>query len=644
MSTFTALFQPGNIGSLSIKNRLVMPAMGTALVDEGGHVTENMIDYYRARARGGVGLIVTQLASVSADATVPYAFTIHEDRFIPGLNRLADAVHEDGAKIAVQVVHFGFLLSMAEDPLGSIPEDMSLKVPSITSWMPKKRAYEEVSADRIKEYVEDFAKAACRLKEAGIDAIEIHACHGCLLGTFLSPVTNRRTDQYGGSLENRTLFARQVLSKIKEKAGADYPITVRINCTDDVDGGITLDEAIRQSAILEAAGADAISVSAGFDYWSTLTVPCYRFHEGPTVPMAVQIKRAVGVPIMAAGKIGKDLAEQIVGDGRADFVAIGRPLLADPELPNKLREGRLEDIRSCLYCNNCMKLRTKGGACTVNPFLYRESRPLMPAKLQKKVMVIGGGLAGMQAAAIAGQRGHQVTLYEKGHELGGQWNTAASMPGKEGFSSFTDYLKRSLDKNGVQVITDTEVTRDQVQREKPDAVIVGTGAIPRAVDVSGAESSNVVQANDVIDGKAEVKGRVVVLGGRFLGMEMAIWLAEQGEEVSLVTRGKLGGQKGPEEGITYRTLLRRLVEMRVPMYLNTPVLEVMEDSVVIGLLHEPVSLPADTVVLAIGAEPDNKLARELDGVVPELHIIGDCVEPRDAAAATYEAARTASRM
>jgi len=291
-----------------------------------------------------------------------------------------------------------------------------------------------------------------------------------------------------------------------------------------------------------------------------------------------------------------------------------------------------------------MKLRTKGGACSVNPFLYRESRPLIPAKLQKKVMVIGGGLAGMQAAAIAGQRGHRVTLYEKGHELGGQWNTAASMPGKEGFNSFTDYLKRSLDKNGVQVITDTEVTRDQVQREKPDAVIVGTGAIPRAVDVPGAESSNVVQANDVIDGKAEVKGRVVVLGGRFLGMEMAIWLAEQGEEVSLVTRGKLGGQKGPEEGITYRTLLRRLVEMRVPVYLNTPVLEVMEDSVVIGLLDEPVSLPADTVVLAIGAEPDNKLARELDGVVPELHIIGDCVEPRDAAAATYEGARTASRM
>lgn len=639
MKDFPALFQPGNIGKLSLKNRLVMPAMGTRLVDGDGHVADRMIDYYRARARGGVGLIITQLAAVSADTTLPGNFVVDDDKCIPGLRRLAEAIHEDGAKVIVQLVNFGPLNLFNQ----LIPEGTSIKVPSIMSWLPGANAYREISEEDIDRYVEDFCAATGRLKEAGMDGVELHACHGCLVSAFLSPVLNRRTDRYGGNVENRTRFASRIVQGMKQRAGADFPVSVRFNCSDDVAGGVTPEEAVRQAVILEAAGADAISMAAGIEYWGTLESACYAFPEGPLVPMTEKVKKAVRVPVITASKIGPELAEQLVRDGTADFIALARPLIADPELPNKLRDGRPEDVRSCLYCNNCLKIMSVG--CSVNPFLYREGKyPPTPTTSPKKVMVIGGGLAGMQAAAILGQRGHQVSLYERSSRLGGQWNIASAMPGKEGFASFTDYLKRSLDKYGVPVKLGTEVTKELVLKMNPDAVIVATGAVPQGLNVPGATAPNVVQANDVIEGKAVAKGRVVVLGGRFMGIEMAIWLAEQGKEVSLVTRGKLGGKKGPEEGLTYRTLVRRLIELRVPLYLHAPVLEIMEDSVVIELGDEVFSLPADTVVMAIGAESDNKLAQELDGAVPEVHLIGDCVEPRDASTATRDAARLTTRM
>ncbi|MFC1970251.1 NADH:flavin oxidoreductase, partial [Chloroflexota bacterium] len=350
MNNFSALFQPGNMGTLRLENKLIMPAMGNTLSDDEGKVTERQLDYYRARARGGVGLIVTQFASVSAEATLPRDMAIYDDRFIPGLRRLADTIHELGSRVCIQVMHYGLVLSEMELLL----EGRSIKVPSITSWMPGDKPYKEVDEKDIDRYVEDFAEAARRVKEAGADAVEFHACHGCLLSTFLSPVTNRRTDQYGGSVENRTRFARRAVERTKEKAGREFPVLVRINGSDDVEGGVTLEEVLRQAAILEGAGADAISLSVGFEFWSPMTMPCYALPEGLQVPLAERVKKAVKVPVITAGKIGPEFAEQIIRDGKADFIALGRPLLADPDLPNKLREGRREDVRSCLYCNNCL--------------------------------------------------------------------------------------------------------------------------------------------------------------------------------------------------------------------------------------------------------------------------------------------------
>jgi len=636
---FSALFQPGIIGELQLKNRLIMAPMGNSLADGEGYVTEAMLNYYRARARGGVGLIVTQFTSVSRDDMMPYSLALYDDKFMPSMRRLVEAIHEQGAKVSIQLMHPGMLLLL----LPSLPQNMTIKVPTITSWMVAKRPYKEIGKEDIGRYIRDYAEAARRVAEVGADAVELHACHGCLLSTFLSPATNRRTDEYGGSVENRARFPQRVVRAMRQKVGKRFPLTVRINGNDDVEGGITTDEVVKQAVILESAGADAISISSGLEYWSTLMAPSYIAPEGITISVAERVKKALKIPVITAGKIGPELAEQIVRDGRADFIALGRPLLADPELPNKLRDGHLEDVRRCLYCNNC--LRSMWQSCTVNPFLYREAMlPLAPAKSLKKVMVVGGGLAGMQAAVLLAEQGHKVSLHEKDTELGGQWNIACAIPGKQGYASFTKYLRHSLDKLQVPVTLGTEVTRESVLAMKPDVVVIATGAITQGLDVPGATRHNVVQANDVIQGKVEVNGRVVVIGGRMLGIEIAILMAQQGNEVTLVSHSRLGGRRGPDEKITYRALMRKLIECRIPVYLNADVLEITEGSVIISWGDEVFSLPSDTIILAIGVEPADRLADELvrDGL--EVYMVGDCVQPGSAAQATFGATRLASTI
>jgi 2,4-dienoyl-CoA reductase-like NADH-dependent reductase (Old Yellow Enzyme family) len=326
MKNFSSLYSPGKIGTLDLKNRLIMAAMGVPLAGAEGEITDKMIAFYRARAAGGVGLVTTSFASISPDATFPLTLCIHDDRYIPGLRRLADATHEAGAKLCVQLMHPGLLLLF----LGWVAEGVTVKVPSITPRLKKDVPYYELSHADIDRYVELFAEAALRARKSGTDAVELHASNGCLVSTFLTPITNRRTDEYGGSAENRARFARRIVQRIKERAGQDFPVIVRINMYDDMEGGVAPNEVVRQAKLIESAGADAINISSGLEYWTTSTIPCYLFPEGPMLPMAERVKKAVGIPVIAAGKISVELADRLLTGRKADFVAWGRPLLSRP--------------------------------------------------------------------------------------------------------------------------------------------------------------------------------------------------------------------------------------------------------------------------------------------------------------------------
>jgi 2,4-dienoyl-CoA reductase-like NADH-dependent reductase (Old Yellow Enzyme family)/thioredoxin reductase len=640
MSSFSSLCQPGNIGTLQLKNRLIMAAMGVPLAEPEGGVTDKMIAFYRARAEGGVGLVTTSFASISPDATFPLTLAIHDDRYIPGFRKLADAIHEAGSKLCVQLMHPGLLLLF----LGWIAEGVSVKVPSITPWLKKDVPYHELIQADIDRYVDLFTEAARRVKESGADAVELHASNGCLVSTFLSPITNRRTDEYGGNVENRARFARRIVERIKDRVGPDFPVIVRINMYDDMEGGVAPEEVVRQAELIESAGADAINISSGLEYWTTSTIPCYLFPEGPMLPIAEKLKKAVRIPVIAAGKISVELADQLLTERKADFIALGRPLLADPELPHKVRQGRMDEVWKCIYCNNClnMDLDLFPGQCSVNPFVFREdSYPLPRAETPKRVMVIGGGLAGMRIAPLLAQRGHQVSLYERSHGLGGQWNTACATPAKRDYASLAEHLERCLREHGVSVTTGVEVTKEKVLEMKPDVVVVATGAVPVGLNVPGTTGGNVVQGHDVIAGRAPVKGKAVVVGGRFIGMEVAIMLAERGQQVSLVTQAGLGQNGIKLEPMTYKALARKLIELRVPLYLYSRVVEITGNGVMMTLGDDIFSLPADTVILAVGMRPENRLAQELEGLVPKLYTLGDCVKPKDAAAVAVQAGQLA---
>jgi pyruvate/2-oxoglutarate dehydrogenase complex dihydrolipoamide dehydrogenase (E3) component len=366
--------------------------------------------------------------------------------------------------------------------------------------------------------------------------------------------------------------------------------------------------------------------------------------SGALAHLAAAVKKAVKVPVIACGKINDPLmAERFLEEGVADFIAVGRQLLADPEWPNKAKQGRLDEINQCINCNGCfytILMQRSPLTCTINPAVGREEEfQIRPARSPKKVMVIGGGLAGMETARIAAERGHQVSLYEKSDKLGGQWNIGSQQEYKQHFGEVTQRKSAQLTKAGVRVLLNQEVTREMVEKTKPDVVVLATGAIPATLEAPGADGKNVVQANDVILGKARVGQRVVVIGGRYVGMEVALALAEQGKRVHLLTRRMLGRDT---EANILETLRDKLFEAGGHITEDTAVVEITSASVKARVkyspLERPMVVPADTVVLAVGDKAENRLARELHGVAPEVYSVGDCVEPRDAMHAIREGA------
>lgn len=631
MTTLTQLFSPGRIGKIEIKNRIMMAPMGTFSYDAEGVPSEHTLDYLAERARGGVGLIISHGVRVAPETQSVGAPNLFDDKYIPIMSRISKAIHDAGAKCALQLNHAGRAVA-GNTVIG----------PSRTPYVRKGVTLKEASKEDIRRLVELYSDAARRVMQAGFDMVEIHAAHGYLLSSFISPFTNRRTDEYGGSPENRARFLCEVVESIRDKVGPDFPISVRFSGADFLSGGTTIKDSMIQAPLFETAGANLLHVSAGARETDEVQFLTYLWPDAYITDLAARIKKVVKIPVCTVGKIGDPvLANRLLEQGKADFIALGRALLADPHWPRKAMEGRLDEINRCLYCNNCADQdearENKRIFCTVNPTLFREKEyQIKKVSEPKKVMVIGGGLAGLQAARVAAERGHSVTLFEAANELGGAWNIASAMPHKEIYRNLTRQLTSGLKAANVKVVLSKKVDVELVKAEKPDAVVVATGATPIVPDVVGANGSNVVQAVDVVLGKVKTGSKVVIIGGRLIGMETALYLAEKRKKVWIITLNRLGENGKKLDRRIYRTLRDLLTKHGVQIFTGTSAVEIRPDGVFSHDGGDILWLPADTVVLACGYQADTELLEKVRGLIPQIYSIGDCNKPRDGLAATRE--------
>jgi 2,4-dienoyl-CoA reductase-like NADH-dependent reductase (Old Yellow Enzyme family)/thioredoxin reductase len=619
------LWQPFRIGQMELRNRIVMPPMVTRYGSEDGYVTERTRNYYEARARGGASLLIVEATYIHPQG---WAFEnqlgISDDKFLPGMSELVQVVHRHGAKIAVQLHHGG---REAKSTLSGIQPVAPSPLAGMPGEIPR-----ELTVDEIAEIVTLFARAALRARKAGFDGVELHGAHSYLIDQFLSPSSNKRRDGYGGGLRNRTRFLVEVIKVVRDAVGEGYPVWCRINGKEyGKEEGTTLEDAQETARMAQSAGCDAIHVSA-YGPKTPTNLTSATFTPAVIEDIAAGIKQAVTVPVIAVGRITPEAGERLLAEGKADLIAIGKALLADPELPNKVVSGRLADINPCIVCMECrddLRLpEVVGIRCSVNAALGKEKAyEIVPARKSRKVLVVGGGPAGMEAARVAALRGHEVTLWEKEPRLGGQLVQAAIAPHKDRIAPLTAYLQTQMKKLGVKVELRKEATVAMIEEFKPEVVILANGVRPLVPEIPGVDQAHIVQAGDVLESKVEVGNRVVVIGGELVGCETAEFLADKKKKVTVMRRG-------PEMALAVGASLRnfflsRLLEKGVTLLTEIKYGEIVPGGIVVTTKEgEKKTVEADTVVLAAGSLPDTKLYQDLKGKVPEIHCAGDCVAPR----------------
>ncbi|MDY6881155.1 MAG: FAD-dependent oxidoreductase [Thermodesulfobacteriota bacterium] len=658
---FPRLLSPIKINSLELRNRIVMTAAHVGFSTSEGEVTDRLIDFYTHRAEGGVGLIIVGGSPVDEHISMPNMVRIDHDRYVPGLKRLTDRVKEAGAGVFIQLCHVGRYIhsSMINGEKALAP---SAVYSPFTGETPRALELEEIQVIQGK-----FAEDASRAKEAGFDGVEIHGSAGYLVSQFLSPLTNQRTDKYGGSVENRMRFVVETVEKIQQAVGPDFPIGMRIPGNEMMKGGNTLKEAKHLAVRLEEAGIGYLNVTIG---WHESRVPQVNSFvpRGCYVYAAQEVKAAVSLPVLTCNRINDPaLAESILRQGSADMTGMARALIADPDLPNKLMEGRERQINHCIACNQgCYDkiFSFKPVTCLVNPRVGMEKEWVpSPAEKPKRLLVIGGGPAGLKAACTAAERGHRVWLAEKSGRLGGQFLLNRNIPGREELVTLVKDLTDHLHDLSVDILLDKEADRQFVQELSPDVVVVGTGARPLFPDIKGGNNENVVHAWDVLSGKADVGKRVVIIGGNAVGLETALYLAHIGtlspealhflvvnraeswdsleqlvsQGIKQVTVVELTRHMGKDIGSSTRwTVMAELKRLGVSLLKNTKAVAVHDRGIDILADDKTETLEADSVVIAAGSESENTLLDEIEGLVPEIHIIGDAKEPRKAIDAVRE--------
>ena len=671
------LAQPGKIGTMELKNRLVIPAMCTNYTYQ-GHFTDQAVHYYGLRARGGAGLMIIEASAIdypTARSVINHA--VSDDRYLPTLKKLTEEVHRHGTKVVLQIMHSGRQTSIAI--CGSQPVSCSAAASTQMLYDPPRA----LTLYECKKIIQQFGEAALRAKKAGFDAVEIHCAHGYLLSAFLSPTLNTRKDEYGG-MEGGIKFCSEIIQEIKKECGQDYPVLCRINGDDyDPSGGVTAIDSRMISVALEKAGADCINISAG------LRESDHNLHDqtmasprGSWVYMAEGIKKAVNIPVMVAKRISEDMVEEIIAKGKADFVCIGRPHITDPEYGKKLFEGRAEEILPCIWCaQGCFDVlwMLAPTTCLVNPAAGRMDEVpidhIKKASSKKRVLVIGGGPAGCETALIASKRGHDVKIYEKSERLGGAYRLATLSPAKPEVERLFTYFERNLPKSGVKIVLGTEVTPAMVEKERPDTVVIASGADPTLPNkISGAKGPNVVSGDDVMSGRAKVGHRVAIwtcshhctftckpkvtpiegdptnmhsnysyaCRAGYAAVDTAEFLASQGKLVNIVTERNA---VVPGMGYTSRGyLLRRFYRANIRVCSSVKVKEINDRGLLLEKAGITFLLDADTVIISVGATPRKDLAKALENKGVEVYTVGDGLEIGNAMKAIESAFDTAMKI
>lgn len=638
------LFSPIKINSMELKNRAVMPAMATGYTEAGGIVGDRLTAYLERRAAGGTGFIITEICAVDPRGrNFPNEIGIWDDSFIPGLSKIPAAVHRHGAKTAAQLHHAGretMKMIMGDDP--EAPSDL----PSAVLQQP----CQAMSLERVAFMVEAYAKAAGRARKAGFDAVEIHGAHGYLVGQFLSPFSNKRADAYGGSDENRARFALEVVRAVRRETGNDFPVLIRLSTDELVRGGYDINFITWLAPLLVEAGVDAIHASVGvYSTPGNLSIASMDTEEGFNLFRARAVKQAVPVPVIGVGRVHDPrIADAAIARGDADLVSFGRQHLTDPDFINKAREGRFDDIRWCIACNQgCidrLNFEMKSATCVFNPECGREFKgKAKPAEKPKKVWVIGAGPAGLSAALAASSLGHTVEVFERRESPGGQLHSASKPPHKEVFWKWVSWADRELGRKNVPVHGGIEVTDDTLRKGKPDAVILASGASPSVPPIPGIDGPRVYDARDVLEGKVDLLGPAIVLGAGYVGMETADFLIARGIAPTVIEMAK-APQINAFSAHGY-WLTKRFKDGHGKLILSARVTSISNNSVTYEREGAEQKLrDVGMIITALGAREETGLVPVLDALKIHYLTAGDAKKPRRLLEAIHEGARVGEEI
>lgn len=635
---YERLFTPVKIGIMEVKNRFVVPAMDSHYTDEHHEYTVDALYYYGEKAKGGFGMIITEYMCVSEEGLASATQAgIYDDSFLPTLRKLVDHIHQYDCRFIAQLQHSGRRQGKG------VSEHMAVGPSSKPDWGREKPVHELTTAE-VAEIKKKFVDAAVRAKMAGFDGVEIHGAHGYLLDTFLDKGVNKRVDQYGGNITNRARLVCEIVKEVKEACGSDYPVIVRTSGVEGYDGGNTIEDVVVQSMLIEAAGADAINISYGTAIQSYFTKPGFNIEN------VRRVKEAVKIPVIGIGRINDPtLALSCISTGAMDLVALGRQSLADPHFPNKVKEERLGEIITCTGCmQRCLYKSSfepgAGTSCMNNPFTGKERTwVIRETDEPKRIAVVGAGVAGLQAAWILGKRGHKVRVYEKGTTAGGQYRLAAVPVKKQDHAKIISTCLEFCKKYGVEVLYGVEVTRELLEREGFDEIILSTGSVPVIPRFIDRTQENICTAQEVLSFEKIMNNKkIMVLGAGLVGVETGELLAEYGNDVTVVDMLDKAAPLAPPR--PRQNLMDHLKGLGVKMQLSSKVLAIKPDGIEYECGGERGVLEGfDFIVLAFGARSNRVLADQLEDF-SNVHLIGDALKAGDAKKAIYEATQLALEL